>query len=319
MRPRLKGKVLFVFSDPGGAKPCLSLIAEDGISDVLVISDRSYSFYGDFGVPVSFPDATPLDIINDFKPEVIFTGTSYTSDLELCFISLAKQLGIPCISFVDHWTSIAKRFLMKDGEFCFPDFIWVIDQRAKEIAIKDGIDSSLVIISGNPYHQWLSKWLPKVEKNQYLEKISSDIEFKKIVVFAPDPLSNINGKSTYGFDELTATSKFMELLEQRKEEIEDWAILIKMHPNQQIEGLKKITENYSFVFLVESTIDVNETIFFADIVVGFFSSFLIEAQIMGKPVVRFIGPDTITDPFEELNVGIKAGGDTLITEILKYV
>ena len=49
----LSGRVLFVFSDPGGAKPCLALIKEYPGLDFKVYSDRYYSFYKDFGIEVN--------------------------------------------------------------------------------------------------------------------------------------------------------------------------------------------------------------------------------------------------------------------------
>ena len=47
---KLKGKGLFVFSDPGGAKPILSYVALNKISNYFIISDRVYNFYTDFGL-----------------------------------------------------------------------------------------------------------------------------------------------------------------------------------------------------------------------------------------------------------------------------
>ena len=83
--PKLVGRGLFVFSDPGGAKPILSYATlNDSLSDVLIISDRKYSFFNDFQISVNFYNNDSIaEIIDKFKPSFIFTGTSYTSKIEI--------------------------------------------------------------------------------------------------------------------------------------------------------------------------------------------------------------------------------------------
>ena len=109
-RPPLKGKIIFVFSDPGGAKPLLSLAEENWNNELLVISDRDYPFYKDFRSVVKIIDQDIDSVINFFQPTLIFTGTSYTSDIEKKFIISSIERNIKCLSFVDHWTNVVQRF-----------------------------------------------------------------------------------------------------------------------------------------------------------------------------------------------------------------
>ena len=48
----LKGKGIFVFSDPGGAKPIMALIKLNRLKNYKVFSDREYSFFKDFNLKV---------------------------------------------------------------------------------------------------------------------------------------------------------------------------------------------------------------------------------------------------------------------------
>ena len=315
LRLKHKGKILFVFSDPGGAKPCLALMSECTPKDVIAVSDRIYPFYKDFQVPVIFLDENYDSIIQAFAPDLIFTGTSYTSSIEKEFIALAKLYAIPCWSFVDHWTSISKRFRNEKHILNLPDLIWVIDERAKDIAVEEGIDSEKLAISDNPYHHWLSNWQPAHSRVQFLEKAGISDQNKKIIVFAPDPLSNVDGRSAYGFDELVAAEKLVELLKDNRPQINNWVFLIKTHPNQNIGELARIFKGQNDCKILPSDIDTNETIYFADVVIGFFSSFLIEANIMAKPVIRFLDSLSHNDPFEKLDIGIIADEKRLISEI----
>ena len=316
-RPELNEKTLFVFSDPGGAKPLLSLVEVNKLENVLIISDRYYSFYNEFKSEVKILNQDIDTIINIFKPELIFTGTSYTSDIEKTFIKKSIEKNIKCFSYIDHWTNILKRFENKEGEVILPNQIWVIDERAKQIAIENGIDKNKIIICGNPYHDLLLKWKPNFSKSQFinLARIINIREF--ILVFAPDPLSNINGMSKFGFDEFSVLSTLVTFFNRNSKELEKWVVLIKAHPNQNCDKIKNIITNNSNFYLLPEDINTNATLFYADIVMGFFSSILIEANIMKKKVLRFINIELQDDPIRDLNVGLIVNKETLLKELKK--
>jgi hypothetical protein len=125
-RLKHKGKIVFVFSDPGGAKPCLALIEESNLTNAIAISDREHSFYKDFNTPVKILTQGFEDFMDALKPELIFTATSYRSDIEQQFIKIALKRSIACYSFIDHWTSILKRFEDATGEIVLPNQVWVL-------------------------------------------------------------------------------------------------------------------------------------------------------------------------------------------------
>lgn len=317
MRPKLNGNILFAFSDPGGAKPCLSLIEEDHLSNAIAVSDRHYSFYNDFKTHVKIVNQDFDKLIDNICPELIFTGTSYTSDIERKIIKYAKDKKILCYSFVDHWTSISKRFEDKNGNRTLPDKVWVIDERAKQLAIDQGISNIRLVISGNPYHGWLKKWKPKVNKKTYLKQLKINNKNQKILVYAPDPLSNIEGKDLYGFDELLVTTLLVELTKKHQTELKELKVLVKAHPNQDRVKLFKIIKDCKNFYLLPETVDTNTTLYYANSVMGFFSSLLIEASIMSKPILRFIDEHTKIDPIAELNLGPVINEKTLLANLLK--
>jgi len=317
MRPKLRGSIIFVFSDPGGAKSCLSVIEENNLFNAIAVADRQYSFYTDFKTPVRIINHDFEQLIETIHPELIFTATSYTSDIEKQFIKIAKNKNITCYSFVDHWVLIAKRFEDSTGIMILPDKVWVIDERAKLLAIEQGIEDTKLVISGNPYHDWLKNWKPLISKGVFLKQIGITHQNKKILVFAPEPLSNIQGKEVYGFDELSATSVLVELCTSHQNELKDWIFLIKLHPNQDKEKINLVISNTNSFHIIPDDVNVNSTIYYADVVLGFFSSYLIEADIMNKPVLRFFDKEVKTDPIIELNIGTIVNKDTFIKTLLK--
>ena len=295
----LKGRGLFVFSDPGGAKPILTLADENigTLTDVKAVSNREYPFYKEFSTKVE--KANLSKNIYDFKPDFVFTGTSYTSDIEINYIISAKENGIPVFSFVDHWTNIRNRFSKGLNTF-FPDTIFVLDKRAKEIAIKEGIEVEKISILPNPYHTFLRKWHPKCIKETFLN--DNKIPLGNIlIVFAPDPLSTAGGIEKFDTDEKIITQEFLKVIDEIKSN-KKITIIFKPHPNQNIDYILPVISNFGLDILLLKDIDTKALLYYSDLVVGIFSNILIEGQILGKEVVRFLEKSNI-DPLEKLSIG----------------
>ena len=299
----IKGKGLFVFSDPGGAKPILSFIYNEKVNNYMVISDRKYNFFSDFDINVETYDLNKeKEIINEYNPDYIFTGTSYKSKIELKFISEALKLGIKTYTFIDHYTNYKERFFIND-RYIYPDTIFLTDLNARKIAIEAELNiHSDLKVSGNFFHFFLKKWKPNISRENLipLEKINSK---KKIILFAPDPLSNINNKITYSFDESDVwkdlSTAFSNVFINNPP-----ILIVKYHPNQNINYLKKAIKKFPVnnCFCTDS-IDTNTLIYHADIVIGMFSNILVEAQIFKKEILRHIPNTKFKDPLKQSKVG----------------
>lgn len=316
MLSKLNKKILFAFSDPGGAKPILSLIEESKPENFSVVSDRSYNFYNDFKSSVKIIHNNFIEEINSYKPDLIFTGTSYPSEFDKQFLKIAIENNIECITFVDHWTNMDLRFRLDELTFLEPTQVWVIDDRAKEIAIKTGIPEDKIVISGNPYHRWLKNWKPKISKQAYLDSIGLKHSSDNLIIFAPDPISNINGIQKYGFDEYSALKDLIDLFAKNKSELSHYKVLIKSHPNQDRKKLEEIISGNENFSLLPNEVETNTVIYYGDFILGFFSSFLLEAKILGKKVLRFIPVPMEVDPIGDLNVGKIVNNDSLLTNLL---
>jgi hypothetical protein len=293
------GVGLFVFSDPGAAKAVLAQAyrLKSCLEKVVIISDRYYSFYDSFGLDIIIFNKSYEDYILSIKPDFIYTGTSYTSKIELQFIIFGKQFSIKTYSFVDHWTSIKDRFLL-DNQFVYPENILLIDEEAKEIALSSGIDESLLIVFGNPYYDYLKLWRPIISKMQLFIDLNIPFNDNDVIVFAPDPLSNVNGRELYGFDEIEIMNSINLILDEIDLPIN---FILKLHPNQKVENIKNVIS--SKIIVADANVDSNLLIFYADAVWGFFSNFLIESRIMNKSIIRILSTNKINDPFTEKKIG----------------
>lgn len=298
MFPELKGKLLFVFSDPGGAKPLLALAEK--YTESIVVSDREHPFYKDFKVQVHIAVSNYEKIINQHAPHLVVTGTSYRSDIEKKFHQLCAQINTPCYAFIDHWTSMRLRFEQPDGSLLIPDKICVLDDRARQLAIAAGIPAEKTVVSGNPYHTWLAHWKPNISKQDFLEQAAIGNTRANLLLYAPDPLSNVNGKETFGFDEIEATQQLSKAFDSG--DLRHWVLLIKAHPNQSKEAIRQFIDNKA-CYLLTDEIDTNTALYYADAVLGFFSNILIEASILNKPVLRYLPVEVANDPIAALQIG----------------
>jgi hypothetical protein len=303
IHPKLLGRGLFVFSDPGGAKPILSFIYLNKISDFLIISDREYDFFNYFNLKVNVFDKEKFEeIFESFKPDYIFTGTSYTSLIELLFIEEAKSRKIKSISFIDHYTRYPDRFIL-NGESIYPNEIYLTDDRAMCIAVDYKLDKYAKLkVTGNFFHQFLEQWTPKTPRALIIPGLIIPDD-KKILVFAPDPMSNVGGKIKFGFDETDVWAILAKaLMYNFKESI---IVVIKLHPNQNIRYFKNFIAKsiYPNVIYADDT-DSIELTFYADIVCGMYSSFLIESSRFNKKVLRILPNSTLEDALKGMNIGL---------------
>ena len=302
---------LIVFSDPGGAKPCLSLAKKWQDSDeLLVCSDRQYAFFETFEIPVRYCRGEDAHaIFQEFQPDSLFTGTSYTSRIELDFVREAAKRGIPSASFVDHYTGFDVRFGFGEARI-FPDEIHLLDEKAASLAGEAGLPESRIRITGNPYHGFLRSWQSQLTKEEVFQQLGIPVSEAKTILFAPDPLSNAGGAEKFGTDEVAILVVLLEALGETEKPIQ---LLIKAHPNQSMDylktGLKNLPRNVE-VHLVPSEKDalLNDLIQHADLVAGIFSSLLIEAELLGAKTLRILCGIMIPDPLAGQGVG------TVLTE-----
>ena len=296
----LKGRGLFIFSDPGGAKPLLAFIKlRPEQINYLVVSDRKYDFFSDFNIPVaSYTSESANEVIKEFEPDYIFTGTSYTSKIELNFILAAKRFNIPSYSFIDHYTNFLNRFEL-NGTLVYPDTICVLDIKAHTLLM--GFQTTAdVVITSNFYHDYLKGWKAPFSKDFFFTK--SGIPTKnKLIVFAPEPLSNVGGVEEYGLDEITV---FKDLLKAASSLYsDDISIVFKSHPNQKKNLLENLNLPDSLHVMSGDNLHTNTLLYHADVVVGIFSNILIEATILETKVIRCLIGLNKEDPFSHFQIG----------------
>lgn len=307
------GTGIFVFSDPGGAMPVLAIAEKEkkNLKKFKIISDRNYSFYKDFNLNIENFGFNTKEIISNFRPDFILTGTSYTSKMELEFVKVGNDMKVQTISYVDHITLIKERFNLFNS-LCRPRVILVPDIGVKEAVEREFEDFKEIYLLRNPYLKFLADWKPKVSKNIFFKRHRIKLKnSSKIILLAPDPVSNLKEQNNFGFDEGKALNEISEIIDKHEHEN---IYILKPHPNQNLKIFKKNIS--SKIQLTSSEIDLKSLIYFSDIIIGFFSNLLIEATAFKKQVIRFHSSGFKNDPFLGRNIGEIANKKTL-NEFLK--
>jgi hypothetical protein len=314
---QFNGEGLFVFSDPAGAKACLALneiITEKGIQGSRVLlSNKEYSFYKDFtgSVKVIKTEEAKEYVKEMQKFDWIFAGTSDPKSsgcFELICIENADAISF---SFVDHWSNFHLRFEF-GNRVIFPDNILVLDERARKLAIKDGLPAEKMRLLKNPYHTYLRGFSQKAVKKSELCIKYKIPAAKKILVFAPDPVSlyTANGKNEADVLKELVDDYYIN---------DNFFILLKLHPLQPLDQIQSLIEKFDLTVIRDLDFSPVDIFTNADIILGFYSNYLLEAALFNNNVIRYkLEGNAYSDLFPE-NVGVCAESKPELINILKSI
>ncbi len=320
------GKGIMAFSDTAGANACLSLafmLAREGEQIPTLYTNNPNFITNEWELQVNYIER-PEQIPERLHAAFLFTGTSHPDSsrgFELRFIRLALQLKIYSVSFIDHWVNFKVRFSM-GADIVWPDKIWVLDNKARQAAIAEGLPSEKLEIHENPQHRFLAKyWKPGFNGHGYLHQLGiRSTPDTKVILYAPDPVSLRYKNNELGFDECSA----LELIIKSLSAIADRSpvlLIIKPHPLQPPDILSDLineSKNGNLECRIIKVAKNTELINCADIIVGFYSNFLLEAQQMNKPIIRYFPGAPSKDPFFHLRDKLPVADDNTIISYLKY-
>ena len=297
IKPYFNVRVLIVFSDPGGAKPLLSFARKFNSNKYLFITDREYEFFDLFGFEINYFSGSPKKYIKKFIPDIILTGTSYTSNIEKHFIDYGKKSGIKTITYIDHTTNIKQRFTI-NNQFFFPDEIYFCSENALNEAKSEGLQAfSKLTLKSNYYLEFLKNWTSKYTKNQYLNLLKIRFNVDKIFLYAPDPLTNLE-ENPYCFNEFSVFYDLYEILELIGF-FKSNLLLINLHANQNqdFSNLEVVDKNERII--ISNSLNINHAIYHSDLIIGIFSTVLIEAETMNKKTLSYFPNNKKINPLRE--------------------
>jgi hypothetical protein len=148
---QLRGPLVVVAHDAGGAEVLSSLVARGGlpagIEVRLVLQGPARAvFERKVGVVQSSP---LLQAMHDAA--MLLAGTGWQSSLEYDALCLAREQRLPALAFLDHWVNYRQRF-ERQGITCLPDALWVGDDDALALA-RRVLPERPAFLVPNPYFE----------------------------------------------------------------------------------------------------------------------------------------------------------------------
>lgn len=283
---------LFAAADPGGINAIMPLyrrLVSQGETAVFCVPLERMAFASAIIMNV-FPIEHFFDVKNSFspfqleqliQPDIIITGTSGQSRVELQLWEYARNKGILSIAILDYWGNYSLRFQVNrrhqhyldtspdEITYIYPNFIFTMNKFAKEQMISEGIPEDIIIVTGQPYFIDL------------LKERSDPRSSTHIILLMSEPLESMyHTLERYGFDEYSVM-KTLETWRQRKGISEK--IILKNHPKQLLDR-----ERISEAFEIAPEVNGLQILKRSSLVFGTLTTALIEALILGKKVCALI-------------------------------
>ena len=221
-----------------------------------------------------FPDmVTPNQPLTKDLSSVI-TGTGWGSDLEHRARLRARELGVPTIGVLDHWTNYEPRF-SRQGNTCLPDEIWVFDRHADYIAHET--------FPGTPIF---------LRNNDYIEQEASKIEplgsvNSNDVLYLLEPVRSYWNRAIPG--EFQAFDYFLGQIDKLNPLIID-NIWIRPHPSEQTNKYDKYLNRKTGPSIKLATRSLTEEISRVKYVVGCQTFAMVIALRAGRAVYSSLPP-----------------------------
>ena len=311
-------KVLALAGDAGGARtlsPVLKrLAAQPGITLQVQAYAAAVEIWRREGWPVS-----PVNVAAVPSCDRLLLGTSWQPEQwELEAIAVARQADIRSASVLDSWVNYRVRFLNRHGEFVLPDAIAVMDESAKREMLGEGFPTERLAVTGHPSFDELERFCSVEAQTTARERIlqafevpltpslsptggegarragEGDSDARKapavtpIFLFASQPISQMADGASWGFDEHLVLADLSAALDATlRAHGQKAVLLVKRHPRETDELTLPKAASLSIRVVDDSLGDYRELVAASDFVLGMNSNLLLEACLLGKPVISY--------------------------------
>jgi hypothetical protein len=314
--------VVTVAGDAGGAAavaPVIQALNTEGRYRVLSLAYReARGVFGERLIPFEELDETTTiagaeRFLGELRPLLVLLGTSGNSvNLEKTFIAAARLVGVPSLAILDYWLNYRKRFDDDNGRISYlPDVIAVMDERARSEMIDEGFPGEVLVVTGHPGYDCLDQ-VRRRTTSDVRETIRAGFGIKSneiMILFASEPISqdfgdNTAGPTYAGYTEKTVLNSVIETVERIAKHTDlNIALLVRPHPRDNISDLS-IRRPHGIKFIVSRAGAGHEVAMAADLVIGMQTQLLVEACLLGCPVISYQPGIRFDDPLPTNRMGL---------------
>jgi hypothetical protein len=228
------------------------------------------------------------------KIDLVLTGTSWATTLELDFIREAKSQKTKTAAYLDHWANYQERFGYPKANWQtnLPDEIWVGDENAFELAKKKFADWPMRFVPNAFFEEIRQIWRKARKPPKSAEKV---------ILFASEPIDAMKNKSKPGI-EIAILEKLLKFLIINFAETK---IIIRLHPSENINKYDNIVKKYGKVLKISvqsAKENMHESLTQASAVIGMKSMLLFIAALGGKNVASFLPEKNQHCPLPEARI-----------------
>jgi hypothetical protein len=299
-------KNVLIFScEPGGAEvliPVVDLLKKEPGIAVTVLSYghglARFKARGVACVETTAERAAAPTFLDEYSPSLVLTSATSLPQKDMSEKIIwrnARARGIKTMAFLDQWQNYAQRFSGVSGEenlAYLPDLINCINKTALEEMAAEGFGRDILLPLGHPSLSSLRERAAASGRDEMRRKAGLPAD-KKMVVFVSEPIEEHYGL-TRGYIQYSALEFFLENIYQAEASS---FLVVKLHPKDDPNKYSTIVKKLNGAALViQSELTPLETVVVADEVYGMSSIMLIEAFILGKPVISVQPGLKIADP-----------------------
>lgn len=305
-------KFILAFSaDPGGAQCLVPVIRElEKVFPVVTLSKGegldSFRAAGCPAVALRSDDGLYLDrLVEEVScdgpavspPVLVLTSASSLPDVDMTEQRLwrwADERGIASLAVLDQWQNIMRRFSsphVSDRPPARPTRIAVMDELVRKEMLAGGFTADQVVVTGQPYLEWSlqhsrAKQLdcrPQVRRKMIVESN------ERVICFVSEPLARFYGREMLGFDEFSILTEVVASLRASCKTVQPVCLWIKLHPKDRYEDFGRwqggqVCPGFR-LRVIQKEIGPEETLWGSDLVIGMCSLLLVQAALIGRPVI----------------------------------
>ena len=226
-------KIVAAAHDPGGAQamaPVLAALSNWRSIELSVYAGKwaqtVFNRYGiDFKAIETDIDERKASSIMDLEnPALLFTGTSWNSDVEQELRNQAARRNKPSIVLLDFWSNYALRFRKTLQTISsMPDKICVMDTKTKDEMLSEGFVKDAIVVTGQPHVEKLFR--EGIQNNAASKSCLTTV----LLLTQPNIHKTDQHLNTAFFRQLAVSINLFAVQEKRS-----MLLLIKPHPKEVI-------------------------------------------------------------------------------------
>lgn len=313
--------VLFAAADPGGANAILPVAVNlaAGGGEVAILDHGFLGRNAPAGLRRLAPPSTadPADWLRETGAGGLCFGTSLADPLPLALARAARRQGLPVLCVLDNWMNYRARLGIDGGAILVPDVYAVMDDKARDEALADGVPASCLRVAGHPGLAGLAAQADAAGpewRRALRSRLGLGLDGRGLAAFIGEPVARDQGTGPEfphwrGYTERDALALLCRELQPFAGSLD---LAIVPHPRDDVAELAELWQTNRGHLgggLVEGVAG-REVMLAADRVAGMASVLLYEAWLVGKPAIS-LQPGLVRD---DLGAAVRRPGIAVVTE-----